>query len=247
MALKRFTEVGLYGIDPIKNSAVVTFEDFTDEYALTSDMPVTGTSPWIGTSIGSGGLTVTNTDTVGGVLLITNDNSGDNIGAQVQRDIEHAVIQANKDIVYGCRFQLATPDQAHFFAGLGITDTSFLSGADGTAMLANTASLGFAVLDDLATLYLIAGNGASTIVGQQAVATVTAATWMTAEFVMHGESTAGNGTFDVYINGSYVCSTRFTGMSTTEMTETIAYVAGAAGAATAQRATIDWTACACER
>lgn len=243
MALRRFTETGLYGLDPIKHNAVVVFDDFTDETALS-----TSTSGWIITNLSSG-TGVTSTDIIGGALILANDGTNDDSGSQVQWDTESFKIQASKDISFAVKFNLPTPDQAHFFAGLGITDTSYLSGLDTSfpAALANTAGLGFYVADASATMYLVAINGASTLVGTLAIMTLVASTEYTAEFVMRGGTTAGDGTIEVYINGLWITTTRFTGMSTTEMAPTLAYVSGAAGTAAAQCANIDWVACAAER
>lgn len=240
MALRRLSEAGSY--NPV--DVAFFWDDFIDEYALTSSEPVTGTSPWIGTALASGTTAFAN-DVNGGTCILSGNATSDNSGSQIQLDTESFAVQASKDLAFGCRFQMSEATDNHFFAGLGITDTTFLDGADGTAALANTASLGFFKPDDGATLYLVAGNGASTIVAQTAVLTVAAATWYTAEFVYRGSATAGNGSVDVYINKNYITTVNITGASTTEMAITLASVSGSATGTISS--TFDWVYAASER
>lgn len=237
--LVRCTERGMP--DPIKDNCVVLFDHFTDEYALTSNEPVTGTSPWIGTALSSG-VTVLNTDAIGGWAFLQNDGTNDNSGSQIQSDIEAFGLQLGKDLYYGCRMKAGEWTESHFFAGFGITDTTFLDGADGTAALANTASLGFFSPDGDANLYLVAGNGASTIVGQTSIMAPVAGTVYVLEFVVKVDPlVSGKAVISVFVNGQPIGQpVTWTGLSTTEMAATQAYVSGAAGAATVQYAAFDW-------
>lgn len=240
MALKRFSEAGIP--DPVRDRCVVFFDHFVDEYALTSNEPVTGTSPWIGTALSSG-TTAFSTDVVGGVCVLSGAATTDNSGSQIQTDVEAFALQAGKDLVFASRFKVSNAIESHLFAGIGITDTTFLDGADGTACLANTASLGLFSPDDAATLYVIAGN--TTIVGQSAVHTLVDDTYLVGEFhVRMDPSVAGAGAVTVFINGNYITTVNMTNLSTTEMAVTLAQVSGTASGTVS--ATFDYVGVACE-
>lgn len=239
MALKRFSESGM--LDPIKDRAVIFWDDFVDEWASPL---VTGTSPWISTLLASGTAT-TSTDAIGGVFVAANNASDDNSGAQIQLDIEAFGLQANKDMVFGARFKTNTITENHIFMGFGITDTTFLTGGDTTAALANSACLGIFSPDDDANFYLIACNGtATTVVGNSAIAyTFAVDTYYEVEFLVKGES-SGVATIQVFVNGTFVNQFRYSGLSTTEMGLTLAAVSGTT---TAQTTTWDWVYGCCER
>lgn len=239
MALKRFTEAGRP--DPIKDSAVVFFDDFVNEWASPL---VTGTSPWISTLLASGTAT-TSTDAIGGVFIAANNASDDNSGSQIQLDIEAFGLQTNKDMVFGARFKTNTITENHIFMGFGITDTTFLDGGDSTAALANTAGLGLFSPDGDANFYMIATNGASTVVGNSVVPyTFAVDTYYVVEFHVMGGPTSGTATIRVFVNGAFVQQVNYSGMSTTEMGLTLAAVSGTT---TAQTTTWDWVCGACER
>lgn len=244
MALVRFTERGIP--DPIKDSCVVFFDDFVDEWALTSSEPVTGTSPWIGTALSSG-TTAFSTDVVGGHCILSGAATTDNSGSQITQDVETFALQTNKDMYFGCRLKTNEATDNRFWAGFSVIHTALVDGADGTsALTANmTASIGFFKPDDSAVLSLTAKTGASTFAGTYAVKTLTADTWYVLEFIVKGESTSGVATIEIFVDGAWVGRTRFTGLSTTEMAVTAASVSGTnTGTLTT---TFDWICGACER
>lgn len=240
MSLRRFTEGGIP--DQIRDNAVVVFEDFTDEYAAG---PVTGTSPWISTLLASGTST-TSTNVLGGNIILSGAATTDNSGAQIQTDIEMFQLQAGKDAVFACRVQLSEATDNHFFAGFGVTDTTFMDGGDGTAALVHSSSLGFFKPDDAAVLYVVAVSG-SAVVGQTAVLTMTAATNYLLEFrVAMDPVTANKGVIWAFVNGGLVAGPfTFTSLPSVTMGLTAAQVSGSAtGTITA---TLDYIGAAVER
>lgn len=246
--LKRLSELAARGEVYDLTRVAFFFDDFIDEYALTTGEPVTGTSPWIGTPLSSGTTAFAN-DVNGGTCILANDGTNTGSGSQIQLDTESFALQTSKDLVFGCRVKLGTPSAARFFFGLGITDTTLLAAQAGTAAaFTTTAALGFFVAVEGATVYMVGINGLSTVIGQSTVkATVVADTWYLLEAVVRGSSTSGAAAIEVFIDGVYVGTYNYSGMSTTEMAITCAYVSGAAGTAAAQSATFDFVYAATER
>lgn len=243
MSLKRISDSGL--LDPVKYNVVNFFDDFVKEVPLTSSEPVSTSSNYVGTALSSG-TTSFATDAIGGWCVLSGAATTDNSGSQIQQDVETFGLQLGKDIAFSTRFKVSNAVDSHFFVGLGITDTTFVDGSDGSAALANTASLGFWSPDDSAALYITAGNGASTIVGNSQVTTLVDDTFIVCDFVARASATvSGAVAISVWINGNSVGTFNYVGVSTHTMCITAALVSGTASGTVS--ASIDYIACTCER
>lgn len=129
------------------------WEDFNDEYALTSNLPVAASSPWIGTALNSGTFAQT-TDEKFGVAVISGAATTDNSGAQIQLDMETFSLTAGKALRSLGKFKLSESTQNEVLIGFCITDTTLL---DGTGTLAAgltfTDGVGFYKPDGETNLY----------------------------------------------------------------------------------------------
>lgn len=128
-------------------------EDFDNEYALTSNLPVSASSPWVGTALSSGTF-AQSTDEKFGVAVLSAAATTDNSGAQIQADMETFSLVANKWTEFLCRYKLSDGTQDEAMVGLCITDTTLL---DGTGTLAGgltfTDGVGFYKPDGESNVY----------------------------------------------------------------------------------------------
>lgn len=177
------------------------WEDFDDELALTSNEPVAASSGWIGTALSSG-TTAFSTDAENGVVVLSGAATTDNTGSQLQRDMEFAALLTGKTTRVMIRAKLSDFTNSHAFAGLSITDTTVLDGADAIAGLTPTDCIGFFKPDDAATIYMVAKRD-SVAVANTAVASLSDDTyyWFVFEVQMDA-STAGKGTIQAWVFNS---------------------------------------------
>lgn len=238
MALDFFTNGWHYP----SNTKIVLLDDFTDEYAAG---PVTGTSPWISTLLSSG-TAATSANAVGGELVLSGAGTTDNSGAQVQWDTEPVILAANKDVAFYCRAKVSDITESHWYMGLGVTDTTFIDGADGNTALAHADSVGLWSADDVATMALVGVTGSAVGPNTGALAaTLAAATYAEYEFLYKAGAVAGTGTVTVRINGIVVGQVYSAGWTQVKLAPTLALVSGTASGTIS--ANFDLIAVACER
>lgn len=124
----------------------IFWDDFCDEYALTSNEPVSASSPWIGTALSSGTTSQASTaaDVNTGVLILSGAGTTDNSGSQIQLDMQICQMVAGKHYEYRTRHKSSDGTQDEVFSGVAVADTTLL---DGTGTLAggltHTDSIGF--------------------------------------------------------------------------------------------------------
>lgn len=223
------------------------FEEFDNEYALTSSLPVSASSPWVGSALSSGTYAMS-TDEKFGVAVLSGAATTDNSGAQIQVDMEAFSLVAGKMVDFICRAKLSDGTEDELFMGLGITDTTFL---DGTGTLAggltHTDSIGFYKPDGETNIY--------GVVRRDSVNAVTGAIPLTgtsynvfAFRVIMDPVTNGTGTVVFYLNGSEVGRLTSANMpydSEEILTPTIAFVSG--NSTGTKTATVDYVGVRQER
>lgn len=205
------------------------WEDWNDEYTLTA-----AASPWIGTALSSGTGVLT-TDEQYGVLRLSGNATSDNSGYQVQRDMETAALLTGKKTRFMCRVKLSDATNSHFFAGLSITDTTVLDGADAVAGLTASDCVGLFKADDAATLALVVKRD-SVVVASTSFATLEDATYYWLAFEVNMSNTAGTGTVRAWVYNGTTGGLLFSSGGVTSstmpysgeeiLTETLALVSG---------------------
>lgn len=121
------------------------------------------------------GATQALTDADGGVLLLTNSAADDDLNA-LQKIGESFKFEAGKKLFFKARLKVSDATQSDFVMGLQITDTTPLAVTDGVYFRKDDgdANLDFVVVKD------------STASTASAIATVTAATYLTVGFYYNG-------------------------------------------------------------
>lgn len=183
---------------PAPPAHYVLWEDFDDDYALTSSVPVTGTSPYIGTALASGTVSFA-TDEQYGVVVLSGAGTSDNSGAQLQRDMEIAALLTGKRTRWMCRAKLSDATESHFFNGLSISDTTICDGADGIAGLTPTDCVGFYKADGGATVALVAKRDSVVVCNSTLPVTLEANTYYWFAFEVDMSGTAGVGNLSGYV------------------------------------------------
>lgn len=187
---------------PVPPKFYYLWEDFDDELALTSNLPVAASSRWVGTALSSGTF-AQSTDEAFGVAVLSGAATTDNSGAQIQGDMEYATLVAGKRLQYFCRAKLSDATNTHFFNGLALTDTTLCDGADGVAGMTATDAVGFYKADDAATVAFLVKRD-SAVLSNLTLATLADDTyyWFAFEVVMDS-TTAGLGTLQAWVfNGT---------------------------------------------
>lgn len=208
----QFKELGQFGRFPFSSGSLppaIFFDDFIDEYALTSNLPVAASSPWIGTALNSG--TFAQTDAVNeapGVATLSGAATTDDSGVQIQQDTEWICLNAGKWTCFTTRVKLSDGTQDELFAGIALTDTTLIDGAGTMAAgLTHTDSIAFYKPDGEATIYGIIRRDSTSGAASHAVTGAISATltdWAVLSFVVQMDTTAGSGTVIFYINGTEV-------------------------------------------
>lgn len=187
-----FTNLHPFAQFPAPPRAYVFWDDFDDELALTSNLPVAASSGWIGATKGSGTVSFA-TDEEYGVAVLSGQATTDNSSAQMIRDMETAGLIAGKTTRFLSRFKLSDATNSHSFAGLTLTDSTILDGADGIAGLTASDCVGFFKPDDGASIDLVVVRD-SVVTCRSTVATLADATYYWFAFeVQMDPTTAGKG------------------------------------------------------
>jgi hypothetical protein len=160
---------------------------------LSFDDQTTDPTEWTNTvvEVGAGTSTAVQADVAGGALLITTaGNEDDGWSSQLgnPNSGEWLTFAAEYPTYFGVRFQINDVDQTDVFFGACVTDTAILGGV--------TDSIGFRSVDEDATLYFLLEQ--DSVESTTAVATMTDATDITAEFLYWGSNVY------VYIDGVLV-------------------------------------------
>jgi hypothetical protein len=218
--------LGNYGLpDPI--SFHTFFTDF-DTFAA---------ADWTITEIGAGG-TQALTDGDGGLLLITTDVL-DNDSVQLQKVGESFLMASGKKAFFKARFKMADVIQTDFLIGLAVLDTILLSATDSDGV---TDGIFFSKEDGDALLDVACQKDVTT--GQSrtaAIATLVADTFVTVAWYYDGVDKLFYYVNDVMLG---VLDASSTFLPDTELTPSIAFMNGEAGAETL---TIDYVFAAKER
>lgn len=106
-------------------------EAWKDGYALTSDLPVSGSSPWIGTALAAG--TFAQPDGAFGVATLSGAATTDNSGLQLQTDREFVALRQGKVCEFVGNFKLSDATESELLFAIAVRDTTLL---DGTGTLA---------------------------------------------------------------------------------------------------------------
>ena len=180
------------------------FDDFMDEYALTSNLPVAASSPWVGTALSSGTFAMS-TDAKGGVCVLSGAGTTDNSGAQIQQDMEVWSLEAGKEVWFTARLKASDATQSEVFVGLAITDTTLLD-ATGTlaAGMTHSDSVGFYKPDGETNWYGVVRRD-SVQANTGAIGTSADDTYILLEArVVMDPTTAGKGRVTYFVNGAEV-------------------------------------------
>jgi hypothetical protein len=208
--------------DAIGPSVAKFLEDFIGTPFASADIPAAWTVTLV--EAGGGESTVALADGAGGLLLITTDaNENDGVNMQVTK--EAFKLASGKPCYFGARFKISEATQSDFFVGLAIADTDILGGV--------TDSVGFKKVDGSTDIQFELNKDSTATAGN--IATAAANTFITLEFFFDGTNV------DCYADG--VLQTRLVQdnlPNDEELTPSIQYLAGSAGAKTM---TIDWIRC----
>ena len=175
---------------------------------------------WTITETGAAG-TEALSDGAGGLLLLTSD-ALDNDSIEMQKVGESWKLTSGKELYFGCRFKAATATQSDILVGLCITDTTLIDGlSDGVY---------FQKDDGDANIDVVTIKGSSSTKADSGV-DLAADTYVTVEFFFDGAAVV------FMINGVVVATHTTYVPDTEELTVSIAYQNGEAGAVTM---TVDW-------
>jgi len=171
------------------------FDDFDNTYALTSNLPVSASSPWIGASLNGGTATFAQSAfaTYGDANLSTGTTGSDD-GIEIVSDYEFANLVTGKRTQFMARFKAGSTSTGLWFLG---ASKDYSGGA--AAVLGTTATLASCINVTDAWGFVLVGGVAYGVVRRDAVQLATAAytldytayTNFAIEFVMG--STAGSG------------------------------------------------------
>lgn len=207
-------------LDAIGPSVCKFLEDFVGTPFASADNP----AAWTATLVEGGGgeTTVALTDGAGGLLLITTD-ANENDGANLQVTKEAFKLASGKPCYFGVRLKISEATQSDFLVGLCITDTDLLGGL--------TDGVYFRKVDGSTDVKFVLEKD-STETESAAVHTAVADTYVVLEFFFDGTNV------DAYVNGVLQTRLAVTNLpDDEELTPSIQYLSGAAGAKTA---TVDW-------
>lgn len=172
---------------------------------------------------GAGESTLTKTDGVGGVLLLTND-ANDNDGVNIQLFGESFKLTAGNRLYFGIRASISEATQSDFFFGLAITDTDILGGV--------TDRIGFEKLDGATAIKgMLEKDSTETLSASLATANTSLHTY---EFYLDAD-----GTVEFFIDGVSVSKpTTLSNLpNDEELRVTVQFLNGDGNSRTAQ---IDW-------
>ena len=240
--------MNLFHAFPAGPGAFYQWEDFNDEYALTSNLPVAASSPWVGTAASTGTF-AQSTDEQYGIAVLSAAATTDNSGTQIQRDMECNTIQKGRKQRYMARFKLSDVTQSELFAGFSITDTTILDGG-GTLASGVTASdaVGFYKPDGEAYIYMInRWNSAQAVTGAVNRTALVADTWYQVWFEIQPDAnTDGIGRIIYGGEGLTVGTMQVTTLPYDEvLTESIAFLSGDASGT--KTCSLDYTGSMVER
>lgn len=193
--------------------------DFTDGPAIDTAFD----NDWTVTRVeaGAGESTLTRSDGVGGVLLITTD-AAENDGANVQVIGESFKLASGNIVYFGARLKASATTQNDFFIGLAITDTDILGGV--------TDRIGFEKLDAAtAVKFMLEKDSTETLSGTLSTLDTN---YHTYEFYFDGTNV------EAFIDGVSVATPAVTNLPNDE--ELRVSIHALAGEAVAKTFEIDW-------
>lgn len=212
--------------DPGRHNIFV--EDFDELYALTANLPVVATSPWLGTATpGVGGTFSQTAASKNGVGVITTPAT-DNVGVQLQGDLATFALEADKTSLGYCRVKMSDVVQSDFFVGAATIDATCHDGA----ALTMTDYVGILKADGASTLTFVSCNN-GVVTSKVINGTIVNNTFSVIEWrIVMDPVVAGQGTVDFLVDGLSAGSALLTGMPTTVLSKTLIGVSGEAAAKT---------------
>lgn len=213
----------------------------TDWYTFFTDFDTYAASDWVITTTEAGASSATEAlaDAAGGVLVITNDTSDNDLDSLQWAGgagavTENFIFDLTKSMTFKARFKMGDVTETDFVMGLAVTDTEPFGGvADGALFTSDDG-------DALLNFELTDSTTAATTTAA-AVATLVDDTYVVAEF--HYSANAAN--VDVIINGVAVAGVATTNLPvTTEMAITMGIRNGEAAG---QTLSVDYIKCVAER
>lgn len=142
----------------------VAFDDFKKVYPLTSALPVSASSPYIGTALAAGTTSQATNDSHG-VMVFSGAATTDNSGAQIQDDVGSFTFLPGQRLEAVARVKLSDATQTECFAGFAIVSTTLLNGTGTLAGGFGAAGMiGFYKPDDEANWYGIVRVGSVNLV-----------------------------------------------------------------------------------
>lgn len=204
----------------------VFFDDFQDLYALTSNQPVSASSPWIGTALSSGTFAQTTAENFG-VAVLGAAATTDNSGTQIQGDFAGFGLVLGKRIEMETRLKISDATQTEFFFGLGVVDTTFL---DGTGTLAggltHTGSVGFYKPDGETNIYALSRASSANVLTSGFSGLADATYLRLGMSIDMDPVTANRGLFAWYLNGVQMGTATVDANTTSQLTPTVAMNSG---------------------
>jgi hypothetical protein len=203
--------------------------DPTKWHTYFDDFDYFTSASWTITEIGAGGTTAL-TDAAGGVLLITSD-ALDNDGVQIQKDGEGFLPTSGKQLFFKARFTTAKITQSDWLIGLAVLDTTLLDAVGGDGV---TDGMFFSKEDgDTNIDFHCQKNTTTGQIDATAIAVQpTAGTYVELAFYFDGIRY-----IQLFVDGVHkstvdLTSTLSTYLPDTELTPSVAYLNGEAGATT---------------
>ena len=203
--------------------------DPTQWHSYFNDFDHFTAADWVITEIGAGG-TEAITDENGGVLLITSD-ALDNDGVQLQKVGESFLPASGKQLFFKTRFTTAKITQSDWLIGLAVLDTTLLGAVGGDGV---TDGMFFAKEDGDTNIDFHCQKDTTTgQIDATAIAVQpTAGTYVTLAFYFDGERYIKLFVDDVHVSTVDLTATLATYLPDTELTVSVAYINGEAGATT---------------
>lgn len=207
-------------------------DDFHDVYALTSNLTVDASSPWIGTALNTGTMLQTTADP-GSSVILSGAATTDNSGVQIQTGTSGISLPttAGQEAGFICRAKLSEATDSEFFCGLAVADTTLLDGTGTLAAgLTHSDSFCFYKPDNQTHIFLCmwTGTAMSASIDLGAPPNATGYNIYAARYVAQS---ATGGQMIAYINGAMVSSATVanaTVQTTRDLRPSIAMLSGTA-------------------
>lgn len=180
-------------------------EDWEDVYALTSNLTVDASSPWIGTALNTGTMLQTGANT-GNCMVLSGAATTDNSGVQIQTGTSGFSMPGTVGFQVGgiTRFKLSDGTQDEALIALATVDTTLLDGTGTLAGMTHTYSFGIYKPDGTTHPYLYVNNN-STLVNSVDLGAVDFTSYHVLAF-RYVATTTTSGSIEAWIDSTQVAS-----------------------------------------